>query len=282
MSIFKPGFVLPSHGLKRPMWPSLQAGEIGGGQLSVDQWHGGSRGPRSAGSELTSSMLDQAHREAAELLRSAAEEAEEAIRLAHREGYEAGLKLARAEADTILQDARRAVDEARSEAAAILQAAEAQAAAVRSEAERERSLRLAAAEHEATDLLAEAQGERNRLLESAQASLVDLASTAATRIVQGHLAIQPASIQAMISAGLRRLRDSNCTARISPEDLPLLQAHRAAMERELGNGVLVLQCDESLQQGSYILHSPVGSVDATVEQQAQVLRTAMNLAIGAD
>lgn len=76
------------------------------------------------------------------------------------------------------------------------------------------------------------------------------------------------------------MRDSDCTVRICPADLPLVTAQRAQLERELGEGRVTLQADPSLSPGSYLIHSPQGSIDGTLEAQAERLREAMAAALG--
>jgi len=226
--------------------------------------------------------------EAARILQEAAEEAERAQVEARKEGFEQGrkegLEAAKVEAEALRREAELALENARLQADAIRQAAEKDASVMRLEAEKEAQAALADARAEAQRILAEARQQAEeevaRRLEQSQEALVELAVAAATRLVQGHLAIQPQAVVQMVAAGLRLVKDSPATVRVNPEDLPLLEAQRSALERELGAGALTLTPDPGLQRGSYLVQSPVGQVDGTLEHQTERLEAAMRAALG--
>lgn len=235
---------------------------------------------------LEEDVLNEARLQAAEILQQAASEAEAAVEEARREGFEAGRQEGLAAGQSALEmekrEAQWAVEKAQVQAESIRQAAEADARAIKAEADAQAQQVLTAAREEAADLLAKAREEQHRQLEEAQTALVDLAVAGAVRLVQGHLAIAPASIVQMVKAGLKRLRDTDCTVRVRPEDLPLLEAQRSALERELASGLLTLAPDRNMQVGDFTIGSPQGYIDGTLQQQSTQLRSALTAALGGE
>lgn len=222
--------------------------------------------------------------EAAQILQGAAAEAEAALADARSAGFEQGLAegFAAGQAELQLQRQQAALEgeRARVHVQSLRQTAEAEARVVHAEAEVRAQEMLRRAREEAEALMAGARQEQQQRLDAAQVAVIELAVAAATRLVQGQLAIQPASVVNMVAVGLRRLKDTNCLVRVNPEDLPLLEAQRRVLEKELGAGLLQLQPDAGLLQGSYMVSSPHGGVDGRLEQQALLLRTALSAALG--
>lgn len=286
MSSFRPGRVPQGVVVRRPIWPTftpqVQAAVAAAVDATVSEPV--SDVPTVPITSESDEALKQARMEAARILQSAAAEAEEAAEAARQEGYAAGhaegVAAGQAEVDSLQQQARSAVESARSQAEAIRQAAEADARALRAEAERQAQEIRAQAQAEARAMLEEARLEQARRIDEAQPALVELAVAAAMRLVQGHLAVQPASVVNMVATGLRRLKDTQCTVRVSPEDLPLIEAQRSTLERELGAGLLHVQPDPTLKPGSYLVTSPQGQIDGTLEQQAERMQVALNAALG--
>lgn len=233
-------------------------------------------------------MLDEARLEAARILQSAAEEAERAQAAAREEGFERGrqegLEAGRAEVEALRREAELALENARLQGEAIRQAAEKDAAVTRLEAEKAAEKTLADAREEAHRILDEARRQAEQMvqerLEQSQEALVQLAVAAATRLVQGHLAVEPQAVVRMVAAGLRLVKNASATVRVNPEDLPLLEAQRSALERELGAGTLTLAPDPGLQRGSYTVQTPVGQVDGNLEHQIGRMEAAMRAALG--
>lgn len=275
MTSFRPGAVPPSV-VERFSWPQLTPGALPGGGPEAVFYAPAGRGP----GELTEARLS-----ASRILQEAAEEAEAAIISAREEGFAAGrlegLAAAGAELERQRQQALLEVEHAGAQAEAIRRQANAEAAAIRADAEAQAHALLLRTRDTVDAMLAETREEQRRRLDEAQSALVDLAVAAAVRLVQGHLAIQPASVVTMVAAGLQRLKDSDCTLRVSPEDLPLVEAQRHILERELGQGLLQVLGDAGLTQGSYGLSSTRGAIDGRLDDQAGRLRTALQAALGA-
>lgn len=241
-----------------------------------------------AQAEEAERVLDNARLEAARILQSAAEEAEAAQAAAREEGFEQGrregLAAGRAEAESLRREAELALENARLQGETIRQEAEKEAAVTRLEAESAAEKLLADAREEAHRIIDEARQRAERLvqerLEQSQEALVALAVAAATRLVQGHLAVEPQSVVRMVAAGLRLVKDAPATVRVNPEDLPLLEAQRSTLERELGAGALTLTPDPGMERGSYTVQTPVGQVDGTLKQQTDRLEAAVRAALG--
>lgn len=283
MSLYRPGTTPTGPPVSKPSWPVLDT--LLTAPLALER----ERRPLRFGEavrEEPDRLLQDAHLQAARLLQAAAAESETALAQARQQGYEQGeqegLAAARAQMAGFQQQAEAEIERARGQAELIRQAAESDARALRAEAESAAHGLLSQARAESAELMAQARRQQQQMLADAQASLVDLAVASAVRLVQGQLAIRPASVVAMVAAGLKRLRDTDCTVRVSPQDLPLLEAQRSTLERELGSGLLKLAHDPSLHQGSYVVSSPHGQVDAQMEQQAVQLRSALTAALGGE
>lgn len=268
--------------MKKPAWPALAPrGHVAASSLPAQKQAGPAPAPAVYQAE---SELNEARLEAARILQEAAEEASRALVAAQEEGFEhgrqEGIAAGKAELETIRQQAQLELENARLQAENIRQQAEANARLIQLEAEKEAQAIIASAKEDARRIVDDSKYEVQRRLDESQGALADLAVAAAMRLVHGHLALQPQSIVQMVSAGIRRLKDTNCTVRVSPEDLPLLEAQRSQLERELGAGLLQLSPDQSLQRGSYIVNSPQGQVDGTLQHQAERIQAALNAALG--
>jgi len=275
MSLFKPHQMPPGVTIQRPLWAKLDATAAASAEPAL-----ASLTPAASDADL----LDDARLQAAQILQDAAADAEAALEAARAEGFEEGRRLGLQAAEEEMapqrQQVAEALDSVRTQADLIRQAAEAQARALLADAEAKARGLLLQAREEAAQVLNEARAEQARRLDESQEALAELAVAAASRLVQGHLALQPGAVVGMVAAGLRRLKDTECTVRVSPRDLPLLEAQRSALERELGAGLLRLQPDSGLSQGSYIVNSPQGTIDARIEAQEQAMRTALGAALG--
>jgi flagellar biosynthesis/type III secretory pathway protein FliH len=272
MSSFRPGPVPLGIAVTAPVWPALTL-------------HPREQAAAPTREEpIAENLLNQARLEASEILSRAAGEAEAAVTEARRQGYEAGLRAgteaAQGENELQRQQAVWELESAKVQADALRRAAESEARAIQAEGQAEAERQVARARAEAAALLGEARLEQQRYLDAAQEAVVELAIAAATRLVQGQLAIQPAAVIAMVRAGLRQVKDADCRVAISPHDLPLLEAQRSTLERELAGKVLTLQADRSLTPGDYMVSSTRGQIDGTVEGQAEHLRSALTAALG--
>lgn len=284
MSSFRPGPAPAGVQVARPAWPSLDTHPHEPDLPGAESMAAETELPHPDPQVDAARVLEEAHLQAVQILQMAASEAELALAEARRQGFEAGraegIAAAEAELEQMRQRVRADVEQAAVQADLILQAARADAKASRAEAEAQSRTLIGQAKDEAGALLSDARAKQHQMLDDAQAALVDLAVTAAMRLVHGHLALRPASVVNMVAAGLRRLKDTNCTVRVSLQDLPLLEAQRSTLERELGVGILQIQPDTGLSQGSYLVASPQGQIDAQLDHQAAQISTALAVALG--
>lgn len=286
MSSFRPGPIPPGTEIKRPAWPSFEQSRP---DAAVARQAGASRAQVASAAQQPTAYtsaydVESARLEASRLLQEAASEAEQALAEARTQGFEQGrvegIAAGQAELEMLRNQAQLELQNAKLQAENIRQAAESSAKLGQVEAEKQAQAIIAEAKEEARRIRDEAKAELDRRLDESQAALVDLAVAAAVRLVQGHLALQPQSIINMIAVGLRRLKDTSCTVRLHPEDLPLIEAQRSTLERELGAGLLQFSPDASLQQGSYLIHSPQGQIDGTLQHQAERIQSALEAALG--
>lgn len=280
MSLFKPGALPPGMVVTGHAWDRLHAMPA----RPQEAERGAATEPAPVGARAADDVLAKARLEAAEILQQAAAEAEAAVAAAREQGFaagrEEGLAAAGAQLELQRKQAEWEAEKARLQAEAIVRQAEADARATRLEAEAQALVTLEKARGEAEAVMQATRQEQHQMLDDAHEALVDLAVAAAERVVQAHLAVQPAAIAAMVAAGLRRLKDSDCSVRANPQHLPLLHAQRSALERELGTGALKLMPDPSLTPGGFTIQSAHGYVDGSLEQQSAQLRSAMTAALG--
>lgn len=284
MSSFRPGQIPSGIEVKRPSWPSFTPGHQEAGVARQAAQSRGQVAPAAQQSYAAPADLESARMQASRLLQEAATEAEQAQAAARQQGFEQGraegIAAGQAELEALRNQAQLELQNARLQAENIRQAAESSAKLSQVEAEKQAQTIIVEAKEQANRIREEATVELQRRLDDSQAALVDLAVAAAVRLVQGHLALQPQSIINMVAVGLRRLKDTNCTVRLHPEDLPLLEVQRSTLERELGAGQLLLAPDTSLSQGSYLIHSPQGQIDGTLQHQAERIQSALEAALG--
>jgi type III secretion protein L len=179
----------------------------------------------------------------------------------------------------------RPVLDARAEAAALLARAQSEADALRAhasaahEAARREGFEAGRAEGvaEAAVALAAAHTEAARLVADAGPTAIALAAKMAEKIVGRAVALAP-EIMAEIAAGaLAACRPGAGTVRvrIHPDDLPAVQARRAALEAGAPAAALELVSDEAVGRHGCVIDTPQGRVDARLETQLAALERAL-------
>ncbi len=280
MSSFRPGPVPAGLQVKKVDWPTFSPSR----QPAAATFQPLGKSPPAESAHVThgggSHDLNDARLQAAQILSEAAAEAEKALEAGFQQGRQEGIAAGKEELEMLRTQAQLEAENARLQATNTRQQAEADAKLIRANAEREAQEIIMAAKEEARRIIDDGRFEVQKRIDQSGAALVDLAVAAAMRVVQGHLALQPQSIVGMVAAGLRRLKDTDCSVRINPEDLPLIEAQRSTLERELGAGTLHVSPDPSLQRGSYMVTSPQGQIDGTLDEQAQRIQAALNAALG--
>lgn len=166
-----------------------------------------------------------------------------------------GLAEAKAEAERLVADARR-------EGARLVERAQADARRVEAEAQ-ERGRAEAAKE------LVEAARARDALLAEAEPDVVEIALTAATKIVEAHVAVGPAEVAALVRATLERARRAKkASVLLHPDDVATLGG------ADLPPNVEIV-ADPSLARGDCVVRSELGTVDARVATKLDAVRAAL-------
>jgi flagellar biosynthesis/type III secretory pathway protein FliH len=175
--------------------------------------------------------------------------------------------------------------DARAEAAALLTRARSEADALRAdasaahEAARREGFETGRAEGVAgaAVAVAAAEAEAARLVAAAGPTAIALAAKMAERIVGRAVTLAP-EIMAEIAAGaLASCRPGAGTVRlrIHPDDLPAVEARRAALEAGAPAAALELVADEAVGRHGCVIETPQGRVDARLETQLAALERAL-------
>jgi flagellar biosynthesis/type III secretory pathway protein FliH len=179
----------------------------------------------------------------------------------------------------------KVVLDARGEAAALLARASAEADALQATAaaahqaarqegfERGRADGLA----EAAIMLAAARTEAARLVEGAGATAIALARRMAEKIVGRTVALDPEAMAEIAAEALGACRPGPGTIRVRlhPDDLPAVEARRAALAQRAPIATLELVADDTVGRHGCVIETPQGRVDARLETQLAALERAL-------
>jgi type III secretion protein L len=174
---------------------------------------------------------------------------------------------ARAEAAALLLRARTEADLLRAEASAVREAA------------RREGLETGRADGvaEAAVALAAAHTEAARLVAAAGPTVIALAAKMAERIVGRAVALAPETMAEIAREALSACRPGAgaIRLRIHPDDLPAVEARRAALEAGAPAATLELVADEAVGRHGCVIETPQGRVDARLETQLAALERAL-------
>jgi flagellar biosynthesis/type III secretory pathway protein FliH len=174
---------------------------------------------------------------------------------------------ARGEAAALLARAQRDADALRADASAVREAAR------REGFEAGRADGLA----EAAVALAAAHAEAARLVAAARPAAIALAAKMAEKIVGRAVALAPDTMAEIAGEALAACRPGAGTVRvrIHPDDLPAVEARRAALEARAPAATLELVVDETVGRHGCVIETPHGRVDARLETQLAALERAL-------
>lgn len=211
-----------------------------------------------------------------------------------------------AESDQL--EVNKARDQARDVAAAIIAAAEKEAAKLISEAAQQvekirqdaydegvlRGTEAGILQGQETGLaqvaktIAEAASQAERILTTAQAQaaesmlsaenqIIELALAVASKIMAHEINENPMAISLIVQAALARIRDQEQVAiRVNPDDYETLLQARPALQSQIGEAVaLTIVADANLKSGDCVLETPYGLIDAKLDSQFEILKTAL-------
>jgi flagellar biosynthesis/type III secretory pathway protein FliH len=175
--------------------------------------------------------------------------------------------------------------DARAEAAALLARAQSEAEAVRAgagavrEAARREGFETGRADGvaEAAVALAAARTEAARLVAAAGPTAIALAAKMAERIVGRAVNLAPETMAEIAGEALAGCRPGAGTVRvrIHPDDLPAVEARRAALEARAPAAAIELVADEAVGRHGCVIETPQGRVDARLETQLAALERAL-------
>lgn len=180
---------------------------------------------------------------------------------------------------------RQPLFDARQEAAALLARAQTEADALRADAAAVReAARCEGFETGRADGLAEAavalaaaHTEAARLVAAAGPSAIALAAKMAEKIVGRAVALAPETMAEIAGEALAACRPGAGTirVRIHPDDLPAVEARRAALEARAPAAALELVADEAVGRHGCVIETAQGRVDARLESQLAALERAL-------
>jgi flagellar biosynthesis/type III secretory pathway protein FliH len=175
-------------------------------------------------------------------------------------------------------EARRRLDQAEAEARALLDGAMAEADALRAEAASEgREQGLASAR----ELLARAALERDRLLAAAEPLLVEVAFTAAQRVLSRVVERDREAVIEVASRALEVVRHRvSVTIRVHPDDLDTLREREPRLlEIAAGARAIALVGDAAIERGGAVIVTEAGTLDAQLSTQLEGLRRAAEVSL---
>ena len=175
--------------------------------------------------------------------------------------------------------------DARAEAEALLARARADAAAVRAEAiaareaARREGFETGQAEGvaEAAVALAAARAEAARIVDAAEPMAVAVAARMAEKIVGRAVALAPEIMAEIAGEALAACRPGSgaVRVRVHPDDLPAVEARRAALAARAPAAALELVADDAVGRHGCVIETPQGRVDARLETQLAALERAL-------
>lgn len=187
--------------------------------------------------------------------------------------------------DDAAKDAEALVRDAQQRAISILAEAQTQAEALRTQAHREGSDKgladgNAAAQAEMDEMLATMRGliemaraERHKMIEAAEPEIVRLAVGIAERILNRHVALEPATVVEMTKAAITRLVNrETVTVRVNPADVETMRDHR---ERLLAmndiDNMRIIE-DQRVDRGGVLMETDAGTIDSKISTQLREVR----------
>lgn len=168
------------------------------------------------------------------------------------------------------EEARRIADEAREKGAGIVLSAREEADRIREHAREEGR---AEAYAEANALLVKARIEREKIIASAEPQLVGLGRRIAEKIIGRELEVNPDVIVDVVRQAIQTVRQQReLIVRVNPGDLQTLESRRADLIAVLARAKdVTLRGDSTISSGGCIVESELGTIDAQLETQLDVI-----------
>ena len=115
------------------------------------------------------------------------------------------------------------------------------------------------------------------LYAASEEATVRFAFGVAERIIRKELSQDPSIVVEQIKEGIRRvLGVESVKIRVHPEDLPLVREQKGAIQSS-GDALreIVVEGDESLEQGDCIIESDMGNIDARISTQLKQIENVL-------
>ena len=167
-------------------------------------------------------------------------------------------------------EAERILAEAQEEGQEIVARAEREATRIREKAREDGRVEARA---EANALLVKARIERERLLGETEPQLVALARGVAEKIIGRELEVRDDTIVAIVRQAIQTVRQQReIIVRVNPQDLEALQKGKHEIIAVLARAKDVdLRGDPSISRGGCVVESELGTIDAELETQLDVI-----------
>ena len=126
-------------------------------------------------------------------------------------------------------------------------------------------------------ILKDLEAQWKDLFKNADLSLAELALAVARRIIGSAVEVRPEPVRQTVGECLTYLQDkSRLVIKVHPDDLEVVRRHRNDWLESLeGIEQLIIEGDPAIARGGCIVETPVGDVDAQIEERLERLRVAL-------
>lgn len=123
-----------------------------------------------------------------------------------------------------------------------------------------------------------ARAERHKIIESAETEIVRLSLNIAERILNAHIALEPATVLEMTRAAITRVVSREMvTVRVNPADIELMREHRERLMAMNDIDNLRLIEDQRVDRGGVLIETDSGTIDAKISTQLREARRVLAL-----
>jgi flagellar assembly protein FliH len=136
---------------------------------------------------------------------------------------------------------------------------------------------LSRSAQQATKLLKMAQQDGQTMILAAEQQIVELAMTVARKILLREINENPLVVLPIVRGALEKVRDQQVvTVRVHSLDYDLIMQSRHDLQALIGREQPILvQSDDSVHQGSCLIDSTSGTVDARIDTQLESIQKAL-------
>lgn len=126
-------------------------------------------------------------------------------------------------------------------------------------------------------LIGMAEEQARQALAEAEREMVELALAVASKILAKEIAENPTVVLPIVRAAIDKVRDQEqVTVRVHPDDYELVLAARLELSSMLSrDNALSVVADGALKSGDCVLDTPYGTVDARIDTQLELVKSAL-------